>query len=87
MQTIETRYCGPTNTKGARIIATTASGLRHVILYRDDGDHAKAATELAESLGWLADKKLVCGATRSGYCFTLVSKAPYVNHNAPESRS
>ncbi len=77
MQTIETRYCGPTNTKGARIIATTASGLRFIIPYcGDDGEacHRRAATELAESLGWLADKKLVCGATARGYVFTLVNK-------------
>ena len=29
-QAIETRYLGPTNYRGSRVVATTPGGLRHV---------------------------------------------------------
>lgn len=78
MQAIETRYCGPTDFKGSRIIATAAAGHRHVIPYphelNSDAAHRKAATELAEIMGWLKDgSRLVGGANRrAGFTFVFV---------------
>ena len=77
MQAIETRYVGPTDTKGSRIIATTGSGHHKLAIpypYELSGEacHAAAAEALATKLGWLNGRKLVCGETRKGYCFVLV---------------
>lgn len=56
MQAIETRYLGPTNTRGARIKATSASGISRTVPYdhaeNSEGAHWQAAKALAESLGW-----------------------------------
>lgn len=56
MQAIETRYFGPTNTRGARIKATTASGISRTVPYdhaeNSEGAHWQAAKALAEQLGW-----------------------------------
>lgn len=83
MQAIETRYCGPTDYKGSRIIATSADGMRHVIPYphelnSTDG-HRKAATELCELMGWIGkaypNRRLVGAPNRrAGYSYVLVDK-------------
>lgn len=81
MQAIETRYCGPTDYKGSRIIATSADGHRHVISYphelNQDGAHRKAATELCDVMGWLKDGRRLVGAPnrRAGYTFIFVDQA------------
>lgn len=78
LQAIETRYCGPTGLKGSRIIATSADGHRHVLPYphelSGEAVHRKAATELAEVMGWLrADLRLVGAPNRrAGYTFIFV---------------
>lgn len=76
---IETRFCGPTDTKGPRVIATTANGQRHVISYVSElsceAAHRRAATELAESMGWLTDgERLVSGSTKRGFVFVLIGE-------------
>lgn len=81
MQAIETRYLGPTNHRGARIKATTASGISKTVPY----DHAlsgmachwEAARALAESLGWSAGE-YVGGGTKSGYVFIACEYRPGV---------
>jgi hypothetical protein len=76
MQAIETKYHGPSNVKGSRISAVTASGVRRTYSY----DHAldaeenrvKAATTLAKELGWLVrGQELATGSTRNGYAHVL----------------
>ena len=73
-QAITTKYVGPTNTKGGRIIARTESGIRHTIGYphelSSEQGHRKAAEELATKLGWQG--RLIAGGLRTGYCFVLV---------------
>lgn len=70
-QAITTKYVGPTNTRGGRIIATTESGIRHTISYphelTEEAGHRKAAQELSDRLNWSG--KLIAGGMRKGYCF------------------
>ena len=76
LRAIKTRYCGPTNTKGARIIATSGD-CRAVVScpHELSGEHAhKPAVEaLCHKLGW--NGRLVCGATPTGYVWTFVEFA------------
>lgn len=73
-QAIITKYLGPTNTRGARILATTESGIRHTISYphelTSDQGHRKAAEELAAKLNWHG--KLVAGGLKQGFSFILL---------------
>jgi hypothetical protein len=74
MIAIETRFLGPTDTKGARILATTCNGQRLTLPYDYTGDeHRKAAEALATKYGWLRDgMRLVGGGTKAGYCWVFV---------------
>jgi hypothetical protein len=76
-QAITTRYFGPGNVRGARIIATTESGIRHAISYpyelSGEACHRKAAQELADKLGWTG--KLIAGGMKQGYAFVLCDAA------------
>jgi len=82
-QAITTKYVGPTNTKGGRIIATTESGIRHTISYphemTEEQGHRKAAEELRDKLGWGKanghECKLVAGGMKHGYCFVMIDTA------------
>jgi hypothetical protein len=78
LQAIETKKLGATNTRGSRIIAKTASGVKLTIGYPYELSgvdcHAKAAEALARNLKWIEpdaafDGKYVAGATSSGYVF------------------
>jgi len=75
-QAIQTKYHGPTNTKGSRISATSASGIKVFIGYPHELSgvdcHAKAAEALARKLGWTAEAfeaHWVAGGTKDGYVF------------------
>lgn len=69
MQTIETKYAGPSNTKPSRIIATASgSGTRVTVSYdsalSDEDAHMKAARELREAMNWRGE--MIGGHTKSG---------------------
>ena len=55
-QAITTKYHGPTNTRGSRISATSASGTRIYVPYAYelsvDECHEQAAKALCTKLGW-----------------------------------
>jgi hypothetical protein len=72
-QSIQTKYIGPTNTRGSRVSATSASGHRIVIGWDyaldTDENHKAAAAALARKLGW--DGGWHAGATPSGCVFVL----------------
>jgi len=58
MQTIETKYHGPTNYKGSRISATASGGGGRVMLSYDDAlnsedNHKAAVLALMEKMDWL----------------------------------
>jgi hypothetical protein len=71
--TITMRYVGPTNVRGARIIATASSGERIQVPYQHqlsgEAVHRYAADQLAKKLGWSG--KLIAGDTKTGYVFVL----------------
>jgi hypothetical protein len=80
MQAIQTKYMGPTNTKGSRIKATCAAGsvtidYPHELSGMDC--HAKAAYALLAKMHW--DYKLVGGQLANGdYAFVMVDQASEV---------
>jgi len=76
MQAIQTKYLGPTNTRGSRIKAWCDAGSLtvdfHSIDASDDADrYEQVAAMLAEKLGWTGDRygSLVTGCLPDGsYC-------------------
>jgi len=66
MKAILTRYLGPTNSRGSRIVATAEGGHRATVPYdygaRDP--HAIAALALCQKLGWKGE--LVNGGLPNG---------------------
>ncbi len=76
MQTITTKYLSATNTLGARIKATTSSGISKTISYPYDLSgsecHIKAVRALNEQLKWSGD--LTYSSTNTGYVFAFVDE-------------
>ena len=79
MQAIRTRYLGPTNHRGARIVATCDAKRK---TYSWDyalnvaENHAQAAHALATELGWLSAHTLASGGLADGsYAHVLVVDA------------
>lgn len=56
MKAIQTRYVGPTDTKGSRIIASEPDGKRLTLSYDSaldsEPNHRKAAEALRDKLNW-----------------------------------
>ena len=80
MQAIQTRYMGPTDTRGSRIKATSADGDSLTIGYpheaREGADaHSRAALALARKLEWTGN--LAAGALRDGYAFVFCADGEY----------
>lgn len=75
MIAIETKYLGPTDFRGSRIIARTDNGQRITVPYDHALSgvyvHAQAAFALIDANPlWGADiQSLTCAATREGYVF------------------
>lgn len=68
---IQTRYIGPTNTRGSRYKAFTESG-RSITVHAADNlssqeNHRAAALALQEKMGWMDD--LIEGGTTEGYVY------------------
>lgn len=64
MQAIQTKYFGPTNTKGARIKATCAAGSLTIPYPHElsgQAVHRKAAEALVAKLGWTDHGTLLGG--------------------------
>jgi hypothetical protein len=68
-QSIETRYIGPTQTLGGRIVATTASGHRHTHDWEHglgiEANHYEAAKALQAKLDW--EPIVAGGSTKAGF--------------------
>lgn len=67
MKAIQTKYLGPTNTKGSRIKAW-AEGVKPMTFawgYSDDVDdnHKRAATVFANKHGWLLEQRSLASGT------------------------
>ena len=78
MQTITTKYVGPTNSRGSRVIARTTSGVRRVMAWdyarSQDSNHREAAHLLAEQLGW-AGEWIAGTLNENGNVYVCVSGA------------
>jgi hypothetical protein len=70
MQTISTKYLGPTNTLPSRIKATTATGVSVTVSFGYDDrtidEHIKAVKALCAKVKWSG--RFIIGATEEGYC-------------------
>jgi len=78
MQSITTKFIGPTNHRAARVKATTAAGHTLTVSYSYEDSHrshAQAALQLARKLGW--DGTLIEGGTKDGMVFVFDSGAKY----------
>ena len=76
-QAITTTYRGPTDYKGSRVIARCEA--KRVSVPWDDAldqaqNHAAAALQLMDQLGWSERNDLVMGGTGAGYVFVQVPK-------------
>ena len=76
MQAIETKYVGPTNHRGSRIIAKAACG--SITIAYDGalstlGAHKKAAEALARKFNWPGEYVGGGSADQNGYVFVNVS--------------
>ena len=75
MKGIVTKYLGPTNYKGSRIVASDCDGNRVAISYPSEltGEavHRKAAEALCEKMGW--GGTLVSGSVKNGYVFVFTA--------------
>jgi hypothetical protein len=79
-QSIETKYHGATNTRGARISARATNGDRLSIPFPHDARstedaHAQAALALARRLQWEGD--MLAGSTARGYVFVFADAPRY----------
>lgn len=76
MQTINTKFLGPTNYRGSRVKASCEAG--SIIVSWDygldsDENHMDAANQLREKLGWDQDcyADMVGGHTKTGMVFVF----------------
>ena len=80
MQTITTKYHGPTDTRGSRIKAT-ASGSKLFMYYGIDNsksieeNHRDAAQALADGHGWKG--RMIGGDTKAGKVWVFAAEAEY----------
>lgn len=70
---IETKYHGPTDNRGSRIIASDSDGNRVIMSYRSelngDENHKAAAYALRDKMGW--DGELIGGSTKAGMAWVF----------------
>ncbi len=88
-QSIESHYVGPTDHRGARIIARASGSdysrqLRKVVPYdyalNATDNHVAAMKALAIQLGWLDKTGMgIVGSTRKGYCMVFFDTAALVD--------
>ncbi|RPJ32014.1 MAG: hypothetical protein EHM17_07525 [Verrucomicrobiaceae bacterium] len=74
MQAIQTKYFGPTNTKGSRIKATCAAGSLTIDYPHElsgQACHRKAAEALAAKLGW-SDHDALLGGQLPDHSYVFV---------------
>lgn len=79
MKSIETRYLGPTDTRGGRILATDHDGHRITVPYdhalNPDAMHRAAAYALCRKLGWHGT--YYQGSNQRGYAFVCKDDDAY----------
>ena len=77
-QAIETKYLGPTDTRGSRIKAIAAAGsitVEYDYEYSPEINHETAALKLAKKFGWDEDRWVGGGTAKgTGYVFVRLDK-------------
>lgn len=78
MKAIVTKYRGPTDTRGSRIIASDDDGNRVIVPYPHEAHdpHLEAARALCLKMGWRG--KLVSGSTGKGRVFVWLVESAIV---------
>jgi hypothetical protein len=75
MKAIRTKYKGPTNTRGSRIIASDEDGNKVTISYpyelSGEAVHRKAAEALCKKMDWRCAESLAGGSVKNGYVFVF----------------
>jgi hypothetical protein len=75
MKAIETKFHGPRNVRGSRIIADDGDGNRATISFphelNGEAAHAQAAIALCQKMKWTGE--LIAGATKKGYVFVFAN--------------
>ena len=73
MKAITTKYYGPTNTRGSRIVATDSDGNKATVGYdhalNSEGNHKEAAIALCDKMSWSGT--LHGGHTKAGMVFVF----------------
>ena len=81
MQTIKTKYLGPTNFRGSRIKAETESGFSLTVGCADnlsvEENQDRAALALAAKMQWEGD--FIRGSTKEGYVYVFAKDKKIVN--------
>jgi hypothetical protein len=76
MKAIETKFYGPTNTKGSRITACDCDNNKVTLSYdhslNSEQNHRAAAVALCNKMQWSRSETLCGGHTKSGMCFVFV---------------
>jgi hypothetical protein len=76
MKAINTKYKGPTSTRGSRIIASDEDGNKVTTSYpyelSGEDCHRKAADALCAKMGWTGE--LIGGSLKNGYVFVFEGK-------------
>jgi len=76
MKAILTKYLGPTDFRGSRIVAHDDDGNRVTVTYRhelnSEENHRAAADALCAKMEWTGE--MVGGCTRHGYAFVFTGK-------------
>lgn len=76
MQTITTKYVGPSNVRGSRIIAkASGNNTRSIVSYdcglSDQGAHLEAVKSLCAKLGWTGE--MIGGHSKDGMVWVFVA--------------
>ena len=90
MKAIETRFYGPGNVRGARIVASDSDGNRASIHYpyetrEGEAAHRVAAEALCKKMHWSG--ALAAGSTRKGYVFVFVDRSELQEQWAAEAEA
>ena len=77
MNAIQTKYIGPTNTRGSRVKASTEGGATLTVGWRDElnseENHRQAAMGLAKKMKWAG--QWVGGGMKTGNVYVNVTRA------------
>lgn len=86
MQSIRTKYHGPSNVRGSRIKATAAAGsvtVGYSHAHDSEGNHIRAAQALAAKMGWSGEYVGGCNPDGS-WTFVNVSR-PFTGFRAGDA--